>query len=180
MYGSSSCGNIHRLLESMFYIEDGNMHDLIDSWHISNRVNLYLLESIPAEALDAEPTGMKGRSVAALFAHMHNARLMWLEVVDPKIQVARIPTRTKADKAAITHDVLREALTTSAEALALAVQKRMESGKIGVFKPHPAGFISYLIAHEGYHRGEICMTLTEAGHKLPDEILSGMWEWDKR
>lgn len=31
-----------------------------------------------------------------------------------------------------------------------------------------------------YHRGEICMTLTQAGYILSEAILYGQWDWDKR
>ncbi len=36
------------------------------------------------------------------------------------------------------------------------------------------------IAHEAYHRGEICVALTESGRRLDDAVLYGQWEWEKR
>jgi uncharacterized damage-inducible protein DinB len=155
---------------------------LVDAWNINNRINLYLLDAIAPEGLPGVPVGMKGRSVGEIFAHMHNVRLMWLEVSAPTLfaTTQKVPVKTKADKEAITKDLLREALEQSGQAMADLFREGLEKGKIKEAKPHLMGFFGYFIAHEGYHRGEICMTLTQAGHRLPDDILYGIWEWTKR
>lgn len=155
---------------------------LVDSWMINHRINLYLLDAIPPEALPAVLVGMKGRSVAEIFAHIHKVRVMWLEPAVPDLAVGlpKLSAKTKADKDALTKDVLRAALTQSGERMAEVFQRGVEQGKLPNIKPHVAGFLSYLIAHEGYHRGEIGMTLTLAGHPLPDEIAYGLWDWEKR
>jgi uncharacterized damage-inducible protein DinB len=155
---------------------------LVEAWHIHNRIHLYLLEAIPEPALRSEPVGMKGRPVSGLFAHIHNARLMWLEVSAPGLMagLSKIPFKTKADRQNVSKTLLAESLTQSGVALATLLQEGVLEGKIKDAKPHPIGFFSYLISHESYHRAEICMTLTEAGHSLPDAILYGMWEWGKR
>ncbi|MBN8637106.1 MAG: DinB family protein [Anaerolineae bacterium] len=155
---------------------------LVDSWMINHRINLYLLDAIPPDALSAVPVGMKGRSVAEIFAHLHKVRGMWLEPAAPDLAVGlpKLPTKTKADKDALTKDVLRAALTQSGERMGQLFLRGVEQGKLPNIKPHVAGFLGYLIAHEGYHRGEIGMTLTLAGHPLPDEIAYGLWDWEKR
>ena len=44
---------------------------IVDTWRIHHRINLYLLDAVPPEALaDTGPT--KGRSVGKTFAHLHN------------------------------------------------------------------------------------------------------------
>lgn len=156
--------------------------DLIDTWRISQSINQRLLDAIPPEALADKPVGMSGRSVRGIFAHLHNVRLMWLEAIDPKLFVAqaKIATRTSADQEKIDHARLTEAMAASAEGLAEALRRRFESGRLAPLKPHPAGFVGYMLAHEGYHRGEICMQLTQAGHKLPDAVLYGIWEWGNK
>jgi uncharacterized damage-inducible protein DinB len=154
---------------------------LLDMWQIHQRINLYLLDAVPNEALLDVPTGLKGRSICKLFAHIHNVRVLWLDSQpDRKGSVQKLAMTSKADEAALTKDVLREALETSSAAIADLLQVSFEQGKIKNFKPHPAAFLGYLISHESYHRGEICMTLTEAGHPLDDKILYGQWEWGVR
>ena len=57
---------------------------LLDTWNIHNRVNLYMLDSIAPEAL-GDISASKGRSVGEEFAHMHNVRLMWLKSAAPEL-----------------------------------------------------------------------------------------------
>lgn len=150
-------------------------------WQINNRIHLYLLETISPEALLSEPTGLKGRCVRDIFAHIHNVRLLWLNANPTSIHSAqKIPAKTKSEKEAINHAILTQNLTESADAIAALLQVGLATGKIRDFKPHAAAFIGYLISHEGYHRGEICMTLTEAGQPLSTKILYGLWEWGVR
>jgi uncharacterized damage-inducible protein DinB len=154
---------------------------LIETWHINNRVNLYLLDAIAEAALDGVASN-GGRSVKLVFAHMHNVRLMWLKEAAPDVweQQDRIETKTKPDKEAITKARLTNALTESGEAVATMLQRGIETGRIKGFKPHPAAFLGYIIAHEGYHRGEIGIILNQAGTPLEDKVSYGLWEWGVR
>ena len=68
---------------------------LIETWAIHNRINLYFLDAIPDDALGAAlPT--KSRTVYDLFAHMHNVRLMWLKAAGPGLLegLAKLETKT--------------------------------------------------------------------------------------
>lgn len=55
---------------------------LLDAWHIHNRINLFLLKSV-AEAHVSDTASSKGRTVGEQFAHIHNLRLMWLKAAAP-------------------------------------------------------------------------------------------------
>ena len=57
---------------------------IIETWSIHNRINLYLLEAISDEALP-NVWASKGRSVGEQFAHIHNVRLMWLQAAAPDL-----------------------------------------------------------------------------------------------
>jgi DinB family protein len=37
--------------------------------------------------------------------------------------------------------------------------------------------LTYFVAHEGHHRGQIVMLARQAGHRLPVEVTSGLWQW---
>ena len=54
------------------------MNDLIETFEIHNRINLFLLEEIDESWL-ADTAASKGRSIAEQLAHLHNVRLMWLK-----------------------------------------------------------------------------------------------------
>ena len=38
-------------------------------------------------------------------------------------------------------------------------------------------FITYLIAHEAHHRGNMLLTLKLSGEKIEDKVKFGLWEW---
>jgi len=148
---------------------------LAETWEIANRMTLLVLDAISQEAL-AEPSSGKGRSVGAMLAHLHNNRLAWLEFAARDLfgELAKIDGDQATDKG-----VLREGLEASGRAFAEVFRRSVETGKIKGFKRSPAAFLGYLIAHEGYHHGEIGMVLAQAGHRLPKEVAYGMWEWNK-
>ncbi|HEX8597455.1 MAG TPA: DinB family protein [Chloroflexia bacterium] len=151
---------------------------ILDTWRIHNRINLYLLDAIAPEALQGTPPGMKGRSVGEAFAHMHNVRLMWLESAAPDL----MPGLTKLEKTqAADKEALRQALTASGEAIETLLQRGMSAGgKIKGFKPHAVAFMGYLVSHESHHRGEIGLLLSQMGHRLDKKVDYGMWEWGVR
>ena len=86
---------------------------LIETWAIHNRINLYMLDAIPDDALGAAlPT--KSRTVYDLFAHIHNVRLMWLKAAAPDLLkgLNKLETKTVGDKHA-----LRKELESSGRAI---------------------------------------------------------------
>ena len=149
---------------------------MLDTWNIHNRINLYMLDAIAPEAL----TGIslsKGRSVGEQFAHIHNVRLMWLKSAAPDL----LEGLEKLEKEAV-HDkqALLDSLARSGAQIVELLRRGLESGRIKGFKPHPVAFAGYLISHESYHRGEIGIVLTQSGHPLDKKISFGMWEWGVR
>ena len=149
---------------------------LIDTWQIHARINLYMLDAIPPEALgDVAPS--KGRSVAEQFAHMHNVRLMWLNAAAPEL----VAGLQKLEKGAVLDGaVLREALTASGVAIEQLLAEGARNGRVKGFKPHPTAFLGYLVSHESHHRGQIATTLKANGHPLDRKVAFGIWEWGVR
>lgn len=41
-------------------------------------------------------------------------------------------------------------------------------------------FLSYFVAHEAHHRGQLCMLARQLGHRLPTDVTGGLWQWKKR
>jgi uncharacterized damage-inducible protein DinB len=149
---------------------------LIETWNIHDRINRYLLNAIPVNALDAT-IGPKHRSVFQLFAHMHNVRLMWLKPNGPELMKGLSKLEgDKPDKAA-----LETALKASGGAIEALLRKALAAGgKVKGFKPHVTAFVGYLISHESHHRGQIGWTLKNTGHPLDQKTAYGLWEWGVR
>jgi uncharacterized damage-inducible protein DinB len=148
---------------------------LVETWEIHNRINLYLLDALGPDSLVASLTP-PGRTVAAQFAHIHNVRLMWLKSAAP----ALLEGLDKLDGKATTAAELRAALQASSSAIAELLRQGLAAGKIKGFKPHPVAFAGYLIAHESHHRGQIGWTLKHTGHPLSQKVAYGLWEWGVR
>lgn len=152
------------------------MYELIDTWHIHNRINLYLLDAIDENFLN-DISASKGRKVGEQFAHIHNVRLMWLKATTPEL----LEGVTKLDKEiTIDKSILNAELNKSAEAIAKLLEKGITEGKIKGFKPHPTAFLGYLISHESHHRGQIMLTLKQSGHAIDQKTQYGLWEWGTR
>ena len=150
---------------------------LIETWQIHDRINLYLLDAVDPVLLDSH-SASKGRSVGEQFAHIHNVRLMWLKASAPDLLkgLAKIEGIQASDK-----KLLRKSLIDSGSAIGNLLTKSLEAdGKIKGFKPHATAFLGYLISHESHHRGQIALTLKQAGKPLDKKIGFGMWEWGVR
>lgn len=153
------------------------MHDqLIETWQIHDRINRYLLDAVPAEALSAS-LAPKHRTVSGLFAHIHNVRLMWLKAAAPEL----LEGLAKLEGDALDKKNLAAALTASGKAIEELLRKSLAAGgKVKGFKPHAVAFVGYLISHESHHRGQIGWTLKNTGHPLSQKVMYGMWEWGVR
>jgi uncharacterized damage-inducible protein DinB len=148
---------------------------LVRALEIHFRINTYLLENLDPQCWRAEPPTGKGRTVAALAAHMHGVHCMWLKAAG----AAEIPT--PLDKTTLTIDDAKAALEQSGALLSKLVAASLASGKrIKNFQPDTTAFVAYLIAHDSHHRGQIGMLARQVGFPLSKTANFGMWEWGKR
>ena len=155
----------------------GDDRALVDTWWIGARITRYLLDGIPAAALDAAPAG-KGRTVRDLFAHLHDVRLMWLKAARPDLMtgLAKLGSGSTAD-----HAALAAALDASAAAVAVLVaDSATADGRVKGFKPQVTAFVGYLLSHEAHHRGQVALVVRLAGLPLDKKVSYGMWEWGVR
>ena len=150
------------------------MNTLAETFHINNNINLYLIDAIAEEHLK-DQSASKGRNVGEQFAHIHNVRLMWLQVADPELMKGL--EKIEKEKG-ITRSLLKKSLDASTKAIESLLEK--SPVKVKGFKPHATAFLGYLVAHEGHHRGQILLCLKQSGHMVDKKIQFGIWEWGTR
>jgi uncharacterized damage-inducible protein DinB len=149
---------------------------LLNAFAINDRINQYTIDNLPADAWRAEPPEGKGREVAAIVAHMHNVRVMWLKAA---AKGSKIPD--PLDRHTVTPAQAKQGLVQSYDALRAVLKRALASdGRVKGFKPDVAAFFGYLIAHDAHHRGQIAMLARQVGHPLPQKATFGMWEWGTR
>jgi len=149
-------------------------YTLLDTWHLNNRVNLMLLESLTEEQL-AVAANPRVRNIADQFAHLHNVRLAWLEVQSP----ALAEKLRKIEKGRATKAGLKEALEASAWALGEVIAEAEKSGRLKAAKRGAIAFFGYALAHEAHHRGQIILHLKYAGKPVDRTLGFGIWEWER-
>ncbi len=148
----------------------------------NERMNQMLIENLDPSLWRAKPPG-KGRTIAAIFTHMHNVRTKWVRLTAPYLK-----TSAQLDRAHCTPKQARAGLAVSAgrceEMLAEALGG---AGRIKKFvrdgwgRPWPVGpeMLCYMVAHEAHHRGQICMLAHQLGFPLPSKVTSDLWNWEK-
>jgi len=152
------------------------INELIQTWEINNRVNLYLLNDID-EAWLQDTAASKGRNVGSQFSHIHNVRLMWLKEAAPELlKGAYIIDKEKS----VTRKIIATALNNSNDLMIKMLEKCLHEGKVKGFKPHAVAFHGYIIAHEAHHRGQIMICLKENGHLKSKSLSFALWQWGTR
>jgi uncharacterized damage-inducible protein DinB len=148
---------------------------LLNAFNTNNRINQYLIDHLPLPVWKAKPADGKGRTIAAIVAHMHNVRVMWLKAA----KADEIPAQL--DRATVTPAQAMRAMESSRHALSVVISRALAgNGRVRGFRPDVAGFVGYLIAHDAHHRGQITMLARQLGHPLPVKAMFGMWEWNSR
>ncbi len=150
---------------------------IIETWHINNRVHLMLIDAISDEGLHCTLSKRGGGTPAKQFTHLHNLRLWRLEKVDKEL----LKGQTKIDTAGtIDKTLLKKRLSESGAAIAKMIENGIDyGGKIKGFKRGVIPFLGYMISHESHHRGNILLTLKQCGHKIPKDIQYGIWAWNQ-
>lgn len=152
---------------------------------VNEQVNQLLLARLDAAAWRAQPAGGV-RTIAAIVTHVHNVRAKWVRLNAPQVGVP-----AQLHWARCTQEEARAGLAESAVACG-AMIALLEKGAVKQFlrdgwaKAWPLGLgpvgmevVSYMVAHEAHHRGQICMLAHQMGFALPKDVMSGMWCWER-
>jgi uncharacterized damage-inducible protein DinB len=157
---------------------------LVESYAVNERMNQIVLEHLDPAAWRAKPPGTRGRTIAAIFSHVHNVRRKWLRLSAPhlKLPAALEGSRCSQQQA---RAALGESAACCCEMLSGALtrpQRNVETfRRDGWARPWPAGaaMVAYMISHDAHHRGQVCLLAHQLGFPLPAEGTYGLWVWEK-
>lgn len=159
---------------------------LLDAWRTNNRVTAFLLEQIPDELWGAKLPGAPRRTVRMIAGHIHNARCSWIKTLGKEFGIA-VPQSVNRQKVG-PRELLPALKHSSRGIISLLSLGFDRGGKIPASAayswrnlPLDVGHVlTYFVAHEAHHRGQIIMLARELGHRLPVETTGGIWHWTKR
>ncbi len=159
---------------------------LLDAWRTNNRVTVFLVEHLPHELWGAKVPGAPRRTVRMIAGHIHNARCTWIKTLGKEHGIA-VPRAVNRHK--VGPKELIPALGRSSRGIVSLLTLGLDrGGTIPVSSsyiwrnlPLDVGHVlTYFVAHEGHHRGQIVMLARQLGYRLPVEITGGLWQWSKR
>lgn len=159
---------------------------LLAAWRTNNRVTVFLLEHLTPELWGASVPGAPRRTVRMIAGHLHNARCMWIKTLGGEhgIVVPRAVNRHKVEP-----KELIPALGRSSRGIVSLLTLGCDRGgsipasSSYVWRNLPLDVghvLTYFVAHEGHHRGQIVMLACQLGYRLPVEITGGLWHFSKR
>ena len=159
---------------------------ILQSWRTSSRTTSYLVERIPSPVWDLSIPGAPRRTIRMIAGHLHNVRCMWIKTLGREHGIV-VPA--SVDRRRVTRKQLLAALNQSSRGiqalleLGLVAGGRVPSSKSYVWRNLPLDVphvLSYFVAHEGHHRGQIVMLARQLGHRLPVSVSAGLWQWTTR
>jgi uncharacterized damage-inducible protein DinB len=154
---------------------------LLGAWRTNNRVSVFLVEHLPEELWGATVPGAPRRTVRMIAGHIHNARCTWIKTLGKEHGIA-VPRSVNRHK--VSPKELISALSHSSRGIVSLLTlgcDRASSSYTWRNLPLDVGHVlTYFVAHEGHHRGQIVMLARQLGYRLPVEITGGLWQWSKR
>jgi uncharacterized damage-inducible protein DinB len=159
---------------------------ILKAWSTNDRVTIYLIERLPAALWVASIPGSPRRTIRALAGHIHNARRMWIKTLGRPHGIAVPPA---VDRHRVTRPQLVRALKVSGRGIAGLLGLGLDRG--GQIPPTASytwrnlpldvgHVLTYFVAHEAYHRGQMVLAARQLGQRLPAEVRNGLWQWTKR
>ena len=159
---------------------------ILKAWFTNNRTMTFLVERLPSAVWKSEIPGTPRKTIQMLAAHVHNARCAWIKTLGAPHGVA-VPE--KVDRRTVKRSELVRALDRSSRGIAGLLTLAIEHD--GQIPPTPAyvwrnlpldvgHVLSYFVAHEAHHRGQILLVARQLGLRLPNDVVGGLWAWNKR
>jgi uncharacterized damage-inducible protein DinB len=144
---------------------------------------MYLIKNLPLELWPKNIPGAPRRTVRMLAAHLHNARCMWIKMIGGRHGI--VAPRLVNSRTVKPPELLRS-LEQSSRGIIDVIRLGVERGGAvppATWQNFPTDlthFLSYFVAHEAHHRGQLVMLARQLGNRLPGEVTGGLWQWKQR
>jgi uncharacterized damage-inducible protein DinB len=159
---------------------------LVAAWRTSNRITIAFVGALPPAVWKAAVPGVPRRTIRAIAAHLHNSRCSWIRTLGAE---HGIPSPARVDPHRATSRAVAAALERSSAGMEALLELAFANN--GVVPPSKryvwrnlaldAGHVlTYFVAHEAHHRGQIIMVARQTGHRLPRSITDRVWQWKPR
>jgi uncharacterized damage-inducible protein DinB len=160
--------------------KDDKAERLIAAWRTNNRATVYLVQHLPPSAWSKQVPGIPRLTVGMIAAHLHNSRCRWIKSLGARhgIKVPRLVNLRRVRQAELVGALARssEGMIKLIE-LGIANGGRVPRSTWQNFPTDMEHFLSYFAAHEGHHRGQLCMAARQLGQRLPLSVTGGIWQW---
>jgi uncharacterized damage-inducible protein DinB len=155
---------------------------LIAAWRTNDRATRYLVEHLPVAVWSSQVPGIPRLTVGMIAAHIHNSRCRWIKSLGARhgIRVARLANLRHVRPAELV-----KALSRSSEGMIKLIELgNANGGRVprATWQNFPTDlehFLVYFAAHEGHHRGQLCMVVRQLGQRLPRSVAGGIWQWTR-
>jgi len=156
---------------------------ILPAWETNARVTRLFLASLPATLWDHAIPGAPRRSPRTIAGHIHNARCMWVRTLGKPhgIRVPKVVDRRSVKKSDLIR-ALRHSTVAIQELLRLGCNHggRVPSTPAYAWRNlalDVAHVLTYFVAHEAHHRGQLTLLARQFGVPLPEAARSGLWQW---
>jgi len=162
-----------------------NDDPLLIAWRTNARATSFLVEGLPASLWGAPVPNIPRRTFRGIAAHLHNSRARWTRTLGREHGV-HAPALVSPYR--ISKQQLLAALRRSADGIEAILALGIEAGgnlppsRGYVWRNLPLDVghvLTYFAAHEGHHRGQLVMAARQLGHRLPREVVDGLWLWTR-
>jgi uncharacterized damage-inducible protein DinB len=169
-------------IQASMPVSSERLGEVVAAWRTNNAATIYLVERLPAEIWASRVPGIPRLTVGMVAAHVHNARCRWINSLGGRHGIAAPPL---VNLRRVRQAELARALSRSSEGIVALIDLGAASGgrvPRATWQNFPTDlehFLSYFVAHEAHHRGQLSMIARQLGHRLPAAVANGIWQWTR-